>query len=413
MSKENDKKLEASVGMAIVDALPVLCFSAAMLLIGQIYLSPLFIFGAVLCAMAGIGKVLWKFILAIAHKDVPILYRQFHHLMPAGFVLIVFSLIATRPSLTVLWKNVSSFPCNILFLIAIAGMIVMGILAVKMDSASKKTNWIEQIVNFVAQLCILLAVIIIWYGSDCYHADAVAEQYLQSTDAVQVMYLQGTDVIETGDQINTDVQQETEVQQDTNEDQSSDSVSVTTISNGIFFDGNGTDTALIFYPGAKVEYTAYAPLMMELAENGVDCFLLEMPYNMAIFGLNRADAIMESYSYDHWYLAGHSLGGAMAASYAANHTNQLDGLILFAAYATSSLGDLPTLAIYGGEDGVLNMEKLEDGVQYAQDYTEVCIAGGNHAGFGSYGVQSGDGEASITQEEQWEQTVEEIMGWME
>lgn len=102
----------------------------------------------------------------------------------------------------------------------------------------------------------------------------------------------------------------------------------------------------------------------------------------------------------------------MAASYAVNHTDRLDGLILLAAYATSSLGDLPALAIYGSEDGVLSMEKLEDGQQYVKNYTEICIDGGNHAGFGSYGAQSGDGEADITQEEQWEQTVEEIMGWM-
>ncbi len=370
MSKDNNKILEASVGMAIVDALPVLCFSASMILIGQIYQSAVFMVGAVLCVLAGVGKVLWKLILAIAHKDVPILFRQFRFLMPAGFVLMIISLAINRPSLSALWKNVSSFPCNILFLIALIGFVVMGILGAKLDSSSKKANWIEQIVNLVAELCILFAVVIIWYGSDYYHADT--EQYLQSTDTVQV----------------------------------------TEIRDGLFFDGNGTDTALIFYPGAKVEYTAYAPIMMELAENGVDCFLLEMPYHMAIFGMNRADDILSAYSYESWYISGHSLGGAMAASYAAGHTEELDGVVLLAAYATKSLDDLPVLAIYGSEDGVLNMEKLETGQQYAEDYAEICIDGGNHAGFGCYGAQSGDGTASITQEEQWAQTVKAILDWI-
>ncbi len=370
MSKENDKVLEASVGMTIVDALPVLCFSASMILIGQVYQSAVFMVGAVLCVLAGVGKVMWKFILAITHKDVPILFRQFRFLMPAGFVLMILSLVIDRPSLSALWKNVSSFPCNILFLAALVGFAAMGILGAKLDPSNKKANWIEQLVNLVAELCILFAVVIIWYGSDYYHADT--EQYLQSTDTVQV----------------------------------------TEIGNGIFFDGSGTNTALIFYPGAKVEYTAYAPIMMELAENGVDCFLLEMPYNMAICGMNRADEILSAYSYEEWYISGHSLGGAMAASYAAGHTEELDGAVLLAAYATESLDDLPVLDIYGSEDGVLNMEKLETGRQYARNYTEICIDGGNHAGFSCYGAQSGDGAANIAQEEQWAQTVETILEWI-
>lgn len=65
-------------------------------------------------------------------------------------------------------------------------------------------------------------------------------------------------------------------------------------------------------------------------ENGVDCFLVEMPCNLAILGMNKADEIMESYEYDHWYLSGHSLGGAMAANYAAENYQELEGLVLMA-----------------------------------------------------------------------------------
>ena len=73
---------------------------------------------------------------------------------------------------------------------------------------------------------------------------------------------------------------------------------------------------LIFYPGAKVEDLTYASLLKQLAVDGIDCYLVHMPGNLAFMGMNRADKIMETYSYDHWYLAGHSLGGAMAAVYA-------------------------------------------------------------------------------------------------
>ena len=85
----------------------------------------------------------------------------------------------------------------------------------------------------------------------------------------------------------------------------------------VFLDGSGTNHALIFYPGAKVEYTAYVPLFYELAAQGLDCFVVKMPGNMAILGMNKAEDIMAEYDYESWYLSGHSLGGAMAANFAA------------------------------------------------------------------------------------------------
>lgn len=367
--ENNQAQLEASFGMALVDALPVICFSISIALIASMYHSAVFLVGALLCIIAGLGKVLWKLILAAAHKDIQLLYRQFHYLMPGGFVLILLSLIISRPSWSELWKNISSFPCNILFLLAIVGFVVMGILGAKMDSTCKRANWIEQLVNLAAQLCILLGVLMIWYASDYYRADAEVTEYLESSGSVEVIE----------------------------------------IDNGLYFDGAGEDNAIIFYPGAKVEYTAYAPLMMKLAESGVDCFLLEMPYNMAIFGINRADDVIEEYDYEHWYISGHSLGGAMAASYAAGNTDKLDGVILLAAYATKDLGDLAVLSIYGSNDGVLSMEKVETGRAYSTNYTEVCIEGGCHAWFGLYGEQAGDGIASISKEEQWQQTVDAVL----
>ena len=72
---------------------------------------------------------------------------------------------------------------------------------------------------------------------------------------------------------------------------------------------------MVFYPGARVEASTYAPLMQETAASGIDCFLMKMPANLAIFGINRADVVrsdIAGYSYDHWYIAGHSLGGMMA-----------------------------------------------------------------------------------------------------
>lgn len=189
---------------------------------------------------------------------------------------------------------------------------------------------------------------------------------------------------------------------------STENVQVREVSHGLLLDGPGEDTALIFYPGGKVEYTSYLPLLHRLAGSGTDCFLVHMPANLAVFGAGRAEKIQEEYDYVHWYIGGHSLGGAMAADYAAEHGADLDGLVLLAAYPVSQVS-VPTLVLYGSEDRVLNQEKLRENMQYLPEDTKIrVIEGGNHAQFGDYGVQKGDGKASISREEQIEITAEEI-----
>lgn len=191
-----------------------------------------------------------------------------------------------------------------------------------------------------------------------------------------------------------------------------ENVAVSEFEHGLFLDGKGDLDALIFYPGAKVEYTSYLPLFYKLAEQGVDCFLVEMPCNLAMFGMKKAGEIMEEYGYENWYLSGHSLGGAMAASYTAEHLEEIDGIVLLASYPTTSLDreNFSVVSLYGSEDMVLNMENLEEGRKFMpENYTEICIEGGNHAWFGNYGEQEGDGAATITKEEQQEQTVDAII----
>ena len=186
---------------------------------------------------------------------------------------------------------------------------------------------------------------------------------------------------------------------------------VTSSQTGLLFDGPGEEDLLIFYPGAKVQETAYAPLMRQIAEEGMDVFLVRMPARLAIFGANKADeALQETADYANVYIGGHSLGGAMAANYAAEHTESLDGVILLAAYSTEPLPDsLPVLSVYGTEDGVLNRNNYEKNLANLPNLQEVVIEGGNHAQFGSYGEQRGDGEASIDPGMQWNETAEAIL----
>ena len=187
--------------------------------------------------------------------------------------------------------------------------------------------------------------------------------------------------------------------------------SVTSSQTGLLFDGPGEEDLLIFYPGAKVQETAYAPLLRQIAEEGMDVFLVRMPARLAFFGSNKADeALQETADYANVYIGGHSLGGAMAANYAAEHAESLDGVILLAAYSTKPLPDnLPVLSVYGTEDGVLNRANYEKNLANVPNLQEVVIEGGNHAQFGSYGEQRGDGEASIDPGRQWNETAEAIL----
>lgn len=169
---------------------------------------------------------------------------------------------------------------------------------------------------------------------------------------------------------------------------------------------------LIFYPGGKVEHTAYIPLMQKLASEGILCVLVKMPFNLAVMDIDAADGIQEQFpEVENWYIGGHSLGGSMAAAYLEDNFDSYEGLILLGSYSTTDLTDtdLDVISIYGSEDTVLNQEKYaESKLNLPDDFVEIVIDGGCHAYFGTYGAQDGDGKPSISNEEQINITADAI-----
>lgn len=173
-------------------------------------------------------------------------------------------------------------------------------------------------------------------------------------------------------------------------------------SNLVTLASHHSDTGIIFYPGAKVEYTAYLPLLNQLKEKGYQCFLVKMPFNLAIFNKNAATKIIKDYpDIHHWYICGHSMGGAMASSYVSHHKKKIDGLILLGSYIYGDVSDKKALTIYGS----LNTS-VKKKITYKNNI--VVIRGGNHANFGNYGHQKGDAKATISRKSQQKQTINAI-----
>jgi pimeloyl-ACP methyl ester carboxylesterase len=176
-------------------------------------------------------------------------------------------------------------------------------------------------------------------------------------------------------------------------------------------EGGQSEVGLVFYPGGRVDPRAYAPAARAIAAEGYLVAIVPMPFNLAVLAPDRAADVMTAYPQVRaWAVGGHSLGGAMAARFARSHSSAVDGLVLWAAYPDGSddlsSHSLEVASIFGTLDGLATVEKIEASRPLLPaDTLWVAIEGGNHAQFGWYGPQSGDGEAALGHEEQQERVV--------
>jgi hypothetical protein len=182
--------------------------------------------------------------------------------------------------------------------------------------------------------------------------------------------------------------------------------------------GQEPTTGYIFYPGGKVDPRSYAPMAQAIAEQGYLVVIPPMPLNLAVLSPGEAADVIAAYpGIDTWVIGGHSLGGSMAANYAKKNPDQISGLVLLASYPASSddlsQSDLMVLSMYGTNDLVADYEKIEASKALLPADTQyIPIEGGNHAGFGWYGPQAGDGEATISREEQQDQVVQATVDFL-
>jgi dienelactone hydrolase len=178
------------------------------------------------------------------------------------------------------------------------------------------------------------------------------------------------------------------------------------------------EAGIVLYTGARVPPEAYAPLAREIAAAGYLVVLPQLPLNFAIFDANAAAAVIaEAPEVSTWAVGGHSLGGSMAARFA-DTSSEVGGLVLLAAYPEGSLdlsdAELDVLAVSGTADEIATPAEIDDGLtRLPGDTVDLRLDGGNHAQFGWYGEQSGDGVATMSRETQTEATAAAIVALLE
>jgi hypothetical protein len=166
----------------------------------------------------------------------------------------------------------------------------------------------------------------------------------------------------------------------------------------------------IVYPGGHVDARAYAPTARALAAKGFLVVIVKMPLSLAVLASDSASQVIAAFpQIKSWAIGGHSLGGAMAAYYVYQHPQAINGLVLWAAYPANNASlvasPISVLSMYGTLDGQADRfpatrELLPHDTQW------LVIEGGNHGQFGWYGLQAGDGTATINREAQQEQVIQ-------
>ncbi|QNQ81137.1 alpha/beta hydrolase [Lactobacillus sp. PV034] len=188
------------------------------------------------------------------------------------------------------------------------------------------------------------------------------------------------------------------------------------VDNTTIFPAKHNKMTVIFYTGALVAPDSYSIWAKQVAAAGYSVKIVHFPLNMAFFNVNAADKLAGKNN--NYVVGGHSLGGAMASRYAHNtHNKHLRGIFLLGAYADEKgrldKTNLNVLSITASHDKVLNWQKYQANKKYLPKTTSYqTIKGGNHGGFGSYGQQKGDGQATISNANQQKQVASLLINWL-
>ena len=242
----------------------------------------------------------------------------------------------------------------------------------------KRINW-KLVLAVLAVVVVSLVLVFVFWANDALPASDVALQAMQSGERVQVSEENGW-------------------------------VTFSPVND------SQPEIGFIFYPGGRVDYRTYSPVLRMIAEQGYFVALVPVPLNLAFFDINVAARVQAQYpEIKSWVVGGHSLGGVASALFAKDNP-EIEGIIFWASYpADDSLknSNLKMLSIYGTKD-MAGMAKFDETKPFlVSNANYVVIDGGNHAQFGDYGPQPGDNEAEISRAEQQAQVVAAVVSFLD
>lgn len=164
----------------------------------------------------------------------------------------------------------------------------------------------------------------------------------------------------------------------------------------------GSQVGFIFYPGGKVESSAYS----YLSQVDANLYIAKFPFELAMFDTNVAEQIInDNPQITTWYIGGHSLGGVFANRFAVNNQALISGVVFLGSYpAEGDQSEIPGIALFGDQDLVVG--DYTEKTSLFTDATEIVVLeNANHSGFGNYGQQKGDSELTELEKENQQNTI--------
>ncbi len=166
---------------------------------------------------------------------------------------------------------------------------------------------------------------------------------------------------------------------------------------------------IVFVPGGLVEPESYEYIAASLAIEGYKVTIFKAYYNLSILTPNYAAKFLDEDLEN--IVIGHSLGGVTSSMFSSEN-DSVDKIILMGSYPIKDLKDKDVLFITAEHDDGMDSEKFDASLSYVDNATIYNIEEGNHAQFGWYGPQKGDGEATITTLEQQNIVINQILNFI-
>jgi len=168
-------------------------------------------------------------------------------------------------------------------------------------------------------------------------------------------------------------------------------------------------TGLLVFPGARVDPFAYLHPFVDIAATGTTVTVVDPLFNMALFDQRSMDELTShSPSISQWVVAGHSLGGVKACMEADN--DQVAGLLLFASYCANDVSglDIAVVEVLAAQDGLIDTDASRQAQgNLPEGFVTLTLDEANHASFGTYGPQPGDGVSTLDRDDM-RQTMNEV-----